>query len=96
MANFKNYLEIIIATLGLASVIYRVSKIEASIYQTIDNRDDVLASEIGEIKTQLNTHLAVCKEKEEWAEYLLNALDQKIEHKFNRLYQEIKNLQGLR
>jgi muramidase (phage lysozyme) len=94
MANFKNYLEIIIAIIGLASVIYRISKIEASIYQTIDNRDDILSEEIGEIKAQLLTHLAVCKEKEEWAEYLLNALDQKIEHKFNRLYQEIKELKG--
>jgi hypothetical protein len=94
MANFKSYLEIIIAILGVASVIYRISKIEATIYETIDNRNDALSFDINEVKLQLNTHLAVCQEKEEWAEYLLNSLDQKIEHKFNRLYQEIKELKG--
>lgn len=92
--SLKEVLEIILAIISLIGIVYHIAKLETKVYDSIDSLKGVLSERFNSIQNQLNVHLAIYSERKEQVDYLLHALDQKIDHKFNRLHQDIKALQA--
>ncbi|MCV3213019.1 hypothetical protein OGM63_05670 [Plectonema radiosum NIES-515] len=88
----KNNLDIILGLAALVVVIYRVFQVEAAIYDAIENTKDSFNNRINSLEHNLALHVAIYAERKEQVDYLLHNLDSKIEHKFNRLLEEIKQL----
>jgi hypothetical protein len=76
------HLDALVAACSLIGIIYKVAKLEEKINDRIQS-----------IEARLDIHLREYQIRREWIDYLINALDQKIDHKFNRLFEEIKKIQ---
>ncbi|MGI8500251.1 MAG: hypothetical protein ACR2LR_03820, partial [Hassallia sp.] len=51
-----------------------------------------LINRIATNELSFGVHVAIYAERKEQVDYLLHALEEKIDHKFNRLFDEIKQL----
>jgi hypothetical protein len=88
----KNHLDIILGLTALHAVIYRVFQIEAAIYDAIDNLKESVNDRINRLEHSFAVHVAIYAERKEQVDYMLHALEEKIDHKFNRLLGEIEEL----
>jgi hypothetical protein len=88
----KNYLDIILGLAALVAVVYRVFQVEAAIYDAIDELNKSLIKRIAENEFNFGVHVQTYAERFERVDYLLHALEEKIDHKANRLFDEIKEL----
>jgi hypothetical protein len=79
----KDYLEIIMALAGLVGIAYQVAKTEEKIFDAIQK-----------LNAGFEVHLKEYEIRREWVDYMLNGLNEKISHKFNRLHDEIKSING--
>lgn len=77
---------------ALIAVVYRVFKVEAAIYDAIEELKDALIKRIAENEFSFGVHMAAYAERKEQVDYLINANREKIDHKANRLFDEIKEL----
>ena len=77
---------------ALVAVVYRVFQVEAAIYDAIENLKQSLINRIATNELSFGVHVAIYAERKEQVDYLLHALEEKIDHKFNRLFDEIKQL----
>lgn len=89
----KEYIQIILGILALIGIVYRVARLQSEVYEAIDDLGDALSEQINLIINEFRIHVAVYKERKEQVDYLIHGLDEKINHKFDRLHQEIKLLQ---
>jgi hypothetical protein len=94
----KNHLDFILALATIAGmfagVIWRIAQTKAQIEQLIEKEKDQLFSHIINVEHQLKIHLTEYAGKKEFLDYHLHALDEKINHKFNRCWSEIKQNQA--
>jgi hypothetical protein len=90
----KNNLDIILALAALVAVVYRVFQVEAGIYDAIEDLKHSLINRITTNETSFSVHVAIYQERKEQVDYLIHALDEKIDHKVNRLLGEIKDLEA--
>lgn len=72
----------------------QISKVEASTLKAIDDLEDKLIIRFYETEKKLDVHLAEYNEKKEFFEYRLNDCDKRIEHKFKRLANWVKQIAG--
>jgi hypothetical protein len=90
----KNNLDIILGLAALVAVVYRVFQVEAAIYDAIEDLKQSLINRIATNETSFSVHVAIYQERKEQVDYLMHALDEKIDHKVNRLLGEIKDLEA--
>jgi len=90
----KNNLDIILGLAALIAVVYKVFHVEAAIYDAIEDLKHNLISRMTTNETSFSVHIAIYQERKEQVDYLLHSLDEKIDHKANRLLGEIKDLQA--
>jgi hypothetical protein len=88
----KNNLDIILGFAMLIGIAYRVFQIEKAIYDAIDELNKSLIKRIAENEFNFGVHVAAYCERKERVDYLLHANEEKIDHKANRLFDEIKEL----
>jgi ankyrin repeat protein len=88
----KDYVDIIVGLTALIAVFYRAFQIEAAIYDAIDDLEKRVSDRINSIERSLALHIAIYAERKEQVDYLLHANEEKIDHKANRLLDEIKEL----
>lgn len=88
----KNNLDIILGIAALVAVVYRVFQVEARIYDAIDELNKSLLLRIAENEFNFGVHVAAYAERKERVDYLIHANEEKIDHKANRLLDEIKEL----
>lgn len=88
----KNNLDIILGFAALVAVVYRVFQVEARIYDTIDELHKSLSKRIAENEFNFGVHVAAYAERKERVDYLIHANEEKIDHKANRLFDEIKEI----
>ncbi|MCG6135734.1 MAG: hypothetical protein MET45_13910 [Nostoc sp. LLA-1] len=81
--NLKDALEFAILITGVIAIVVRITRLEARIHERITAVDNRLQLTI----TQYTGH-------KEMVEYRLHGLDEKIDHKFNRLHTGQKEIQG--
>jgi phage regulator Rha-like protein len=90
--TIATFLGIVAGFLAVAGTMYRIARIESAIYEHIDKLRDSLVERILTNSNAIDKYIAIRSEKDEWAEYLRHALDEKIEHKFSRLNDLIKEV----
>jgi len=90
----KNNLDIILGLAALVAVVYRVFQVEAAIDDAIEDLKHNLITRITANETSFSVHVAIYQERKEQVDYLIHALDEKIDHKANRLLGEIKDLKA--
>lgn len=62
--------------------------------ELVDKANDATREEINRLRNSLDIHLATYENKQEMIEYRLGGLNEKIEHKFQRLHANQKDIQG--
>lgn len=80
--NIKDTLEVLVLLSAAAGMLYRLAKIEGR-----------MESQITHAVYELKLHLTACNGDKEMTEYRLNGLDEKIDHKFERLQSNQKEIQ---
>ncbi|MGI8500428.1 MAG: hypothetical protein ACR2LR_04730 [Hassallia sp.] len=75
----KELIEVVATIIGLAGIAYRFWKLESKIYDAIKD-----------LRKDFAVHHALYEVRREWVDYMLHALDKKIDHKFERLREEAK------
>lgn len=78
----KDLVELAVAILGLAGLAYRLGKIEEKIFDAIQ-----------ELQSDFNVHVKEYEVRKEWVDYLLHGLNEKIDHKFNRIHEDLKGVE---
>lgn len=80
--DLKSTVDIVLGLIALAAVVYRIGGVEANIKQ-----------EISRVNNRFDVHLTEYGAKKEMLDYLIHALDQKVDHKFNRLHANQREIQ---
>jgi hypothetical protein len=88
----KEYVDILVGLTVLIAVVYRVFQIEAAIYDAIEDLKESVSDRINLLERSFALHVAIYAERKEQVDYLLHANEEKIDHKANRLFDEIKEL----
>jgi hypothetical protein len=88
----KDVVQIAVGLMALIGILYGVLKVESSIYKSIDDLGKAVHSRINAIERDLALHIALCAERKDQVDYLIHANDEKIEHKANRFFEEIKEI----
>ena len=90
--NPDNLIEVLVGLTALISFIYRISQLEAKLYKTVDSIEDKLLERISQLENKFGIHLSNYFAKNEMQDYRIHSLDEKIKHKFERCWDEIKKL----
>lgn len=80
--DLKSTVDIVLGIAALIAVIYKISGVESSIKQ-----------EISRVNNRFDVHLTEYAAKKEMLDYLIHSLDEKINHKFNRLHTNQREMQ---
>jgi len=80
--DLKSTVDVVLGLIALAAVVYRIGGVEASIKQ-----------EISRVNNRFDVHLTEYAAKKEMLDYLIHSLDEKINHKFNRLHANQREIQ---
>ncbi|MFK0729983.1 MAG: hypothetical protein ACFKPT_25145 [Gloeotrichia echinulata GP01] len=78
---------------ALLAMVYRIARSEAKIYEAIDSHGDAARERMNDIDKAVGIQAAIYEERKEWFDYLIRGLNEKIDHKFNRMYSELKELE---
>ncbi|MBN3905116.1 MAG: hypothetical protein HWQ35_00555 [Nostoc sp. NMS1] len=81
--DISNALTIILGLIAVIGAIYRLAQVEANIIARIASTDK-----------KIDIHLTEYSSKKELIEYRLHGHDELIDHKFNRCWNEIKDIQN--
>lgn len=90
--NANNLIELMIGLTALVSFVYRISQLESKVYRNIHSLEDKLHVKLNHLDNKLAIHIADYSAKKELQDYQIHGLDEKIGHKFNRCWDEIKEL----
>lgn len=93
MSN-SELIAVIALIITIVGAVYSVAQIEARIYKNIDEINDRLSDRINTLERRVDVHLQDYVNGKEMNSYMVNGLDQKLDHKFNRLYGAQKDIQG--
>ncbi len=80
--NLKDFVEILLAAIAFGTLIYRMSEAKAQLQRKIDS-----------LERKLDLHVAEVKGNKEFIDYVMHGLDDKIDHKFQRLWQIVQEIQ---
>lgn len=86
-----NLIELMIGLTALVSFIYRISQLEAKVYRTIHSLEDKLHVKLNHLDNKLAIHVADYSAKKELQDYQIHGLNEKVDHKFKRCWDEIKH-----
>ncbi len=89
----NNDIELILGVVALIGTIYQVFKVEAAIYNAIDDLKDSFNNRAASSHLDFQVHLATYQERKQQVDYRIHSLEEKIDHKANRLFDEIKKLE---
>lgn len=81
--SMKDFFEIALLVGSVVSAIFKFAHLEGKIYERITTVDN-----------KLQLHITECSGDREMAEYRINGLNEKIDHKSVRLWDELKLLKG--
>jgi hypothetical protein len=79
----KDVLEVALLVGSLVSVIFKFAQLESKIYEKITSVDN-----------RLQLHVTECSGDREMFDYRLNGLNEKLDHKSTRFWDELKTVKG--
>lgn len=83
-------LELFLLVAAVFGTLYKLTQIETAIYRQIDAVKDATSQRLNDLKGRLDLQ---DKDKEHQA-YVINELNNKLDHKFNRLHSGQKDIQA--
>lgn len=93
MIDLKNSLDIVLALITLAAIIYRISYIESAIYKEIDRVADDINKHLHKMQIDAAIHKSDYAIRKEWQDYVARDLKNMIKNKFSRLNFHIIDVQ---
>lgn len=90
----KDSIQILLGITALIGIAYRVFQVEKAIYDNIKALKELLVNQISETERDFAIHAALYQERTKHVDYLLHGLEEKIDHKFNRLFEEFKEMKA--
>lgn len=91
--NPKDSVELILGIMAILGMIYALAQVERRIYDEIHKLESRLTTRFTVSETKFDVHMQDYANRKEAVDYRLGGLNEKIEHKFNRLHAEVKELQ---
>jgi hypothetical protein len=85
-------LQFIAASMPIVAVIWQVVEIKNQFYKYVDSALDARDHRISELDKQLAVHVEKYLERKDFVDYQLHGLNEKLDHKFQRCMDEIKDL----
>ena len=89
--GIKDFIQAAVGLTVLFTFAYTFYKIEFYAYKNIDNLKARLIERFNNLEKHLAVHIAKYEERLDKQNYMNGALNEKIDHKFNRCWEEIKN-----
>lgn len=90
----KEHLDIVVSIVAIIGLIWRLALTKAEIDKSIDKLKDETDARTAKLENRLSVHLTEYAGKKELLEYQLNGINNKVDHKFNRCWAEIKQQQA--
>ncbi|MBD2385255.1 hypothetical protein [Cylindrospermum sp. FACHB-282] len=90
----KTSLDMFLSVAAVVGIIYKIAKVEAEIHRAIDKVKDELSDKVNRNENRIDIHQTSYVGDKEMQDYLIHTLNEKIDHKFNRLNSDVKDLQG--
>lgn len=87
--NLEHIIEIFVGLTVLISFVYRLSQLETKIYQKINFVDDKLSKQFNDLDKKFGIYFSNYLSKNEMQDYLIHALEEKLDHKFKRCWDKI-------
>lgn len=81
------------AAIPIVAVIWQFAEMKSTIYKYIDSNNDNQNFRIAELEKNLAIVRTSNDERKVFVDYQLHGLNEKLDHKYQRLANEIKNLQ---
>ena len=91
--NGTEFIQLVVGVLAIISVLYQVARVERVIYQSIDAVKDLSERNHLDLQKRLDLHLQSYSDRRDHDLYLINNLDNKIEHRFKRLREHQKDIE---
>lgn len=91
--NPKDLIEIVVGILAVLGVIYKIAQVERRIYEEIINTKYSINQRVVECEHTLSLHLQDYANRKESVDWRMGQLDQKINHKDEKLHKQIKDVQ---
>ena len=91
--NSTELIQLIVGCIAIISVLYQVARVERVIYQSIDAVKDLSERNHLELQKRLDLHLQSYADRRDHDLYIINDLNNKIEHRFNRLREHQKDIE---
>lgn len=88
--NANNLIELMIGLTALVSFVYRISQLESKVYRNIHSLEDKIHVKLNHLDNKLAIHIADYSAKKEMQDYQVHGLHEKVDHKFDRCWSEIK------
>jgi len=92
--NSTEVIESIVGVVAIISVLYQVARVERAIYQSIDAVKDSSERNYLELQKRLDLHLQSYADRRDHDLYIINDLNNKIDHRFNRLREHQRNIES--
>lgn len=93
MSNSTEIIQLVVGIVAIISVLYQVARVERVIYQSIDAVKDLSERNHLELQKRLDLHLQSYADRRDHDLYIINDLNNKIEHRFNRLREHQKDME---
>lgn len=86
-------IQLIVGIIAIISVLYQVARVERIIYQSIDAVKDLSERNYLDLQKRLDLHLQSYADRRDHDLYIVNDLNNKIDHRFNRLREHQKDIE---
>lgn len=93
MNDVNSIIQILIGLTGLLGIIWQISQVKASIDKAIDAVKDEAFARHTILEKRFDIHLENYINRQEMVNMVTSQLDQKIDHRFNRSYGSIRDLE---
>lgn len=93
IGNVKTILELVIVIGTAIGFIWHISEIKNKIYNAMDEIKDNSMARDNDLKNRLEVHLNDYNNRQEMINYMVNGLNEKLDHKYNRLYSSMRDVE---
>ena len=80
--NLKDFIEIIVGAIAIGTLVHRISESKSKLERRIDA-----------LNNKFDVHVAKVQGRDEFSDYIIHGIDKKIDHKFQRLWDNVREIQ---
>ncbi|RAM49465.1 MAG: hypothetical protein C6Y22_22180 [Hapalosiphonaceae cyanobacterium JJU2] len=92
--NIAVVIQIIVGIVTIITAVYKIAEAKNHFYNYVQNEAKSLNSKIDSLNRELAVFISAYNERKEHVDYRFHGLEEKVEHKFNRLHGDLKEVEG--